>query len=223
MISAHLGTLVAVIIYFWNDFKKFYLLAPLEILQNKKKSNFYFFLKIVTSSIPLIIIGAFLKLYGFKYIYSPSIIALSAIIFSLLLLLSDKNDRKKKINDISFKDSFIIGIVQIFALIPGSSRAGLCITASRFLGLDRISSAKYSMYLSIPAISGATFFMLLEIIKKNSMVLWFEIISIFFISFIFAYFTISFFIKLLKKIIFKFFVFYRIIAAVIFLLLLRSM
>ena len=129
------------------------------------------------------------------------------------------NKTKKKLNDISFKDSFIIGIFQIFALIPGSSRTGVCITAARFLGFNRICAAKYSMYLSIPAISGATFLMFFDIIKQNSFFLWIEVISVFFLSFLFAYFTISFFIKLLKKINFKIFVIYRIIVALSFLIL----
>ena len=97
----------------------------------------------------------------------------------------------------------------------------MCITAARFLGLNRICAAKYSMYLSIPAISGATFLMFFDVLKQNSFFLWIEIITVFFLSFLFAYFTISFFIKLLKKVNFKIFVIYRIIVAVSFLILLN--
>ena len=141
--------------------------------------------------------------------------------FHCYFFFSDRNETKKKLNDISFKDSFIIGIFQIFALIPGSSRAGVCITAARFLGFNRICATKYSMYLSIPTISGATFLMFFDLIKENSFFLWIEVISVFFLSFLFAYFTISFFIKLLKKINFKIFVIYRIIVALSFLIFLN--
>jgi len=222
IIAAHLGTLFAVINYFWEDFKKYFLLGPLEIFVKKKTSNFNLFLNLICGSIPIVILGGFLKFYKINYIYHSWIIACSAIIFSLLLFFSDKNKTTKELNDISFKDSFIIGVFQIFALIPGASRAGLCITAARFLGFNRICAAKYSMYLSIPAISGAAFLMFFEIIKQNSFFLWIEAISVFFLSFLFAYFTISFFIKLLKRINFKIFVIYRIIVAFFFLILFNS-
>ena len=219
MVSAHLGTLLAVINYFWNDLKKYFLIAPFEIFSKKKTFNFYLFLNLVCSSIPIVIFGSLIIFYKTDYMYNSTIIAIVAIIFSLLLLLSDKNKTKKNIEDISFKDSFLIGIFQIFALIPGSSRAGLCITAARFLGFSRICATKYSMYLSVPAIAGASLLMLIKIIEQNSLVVWVEAISIFFLSFVFAYFTISFFIELLKKINFKIFVIYRIAAAITFLIL----
>ena len=218
MIAAHLGTLFAVTIYFWQDFKNYLIFGPLEFFKKKKTFNFNLFLNLVCSSIPIMIFGAFLKLQNINYIYNLSLIACSAIFFSLLLLFSDKNKTNKKLTDISFKDSFFIGILQIFALVPGSSRAGLCITAARFLGYNRICSAKYSMYLSIPAISGASFMMFFDVIKQNSLFLWIETALVFFLSFLIAYFTISFFIKLLKKINFKIFAIYRILIAIIFLI-----
>ena len=221
IVTAHLGTLFAVINYFWKDCKKYFLLGFLEIFSKKKTLNFNLFLNLFYSSIPVVIFGAFLQFYKINYIYHSWLIACSAIIFSLLLFFSDKNKTKKKLNDISFKDALIIGIFQIFALIPGSSRAGVCITAARFLGFNRICAAKYSMYLSIPAISGATFLMFFDVLKQNSFFLWIEVITVFFLSFLFAYFTISFFIKLLKKVNFKIFVIYRIIVAVSFLILLN--
>jgi len=218
MVAAHLGTLFAVINYFWKDCKKYFFLGALETFSKKKTFKFNIFLNLFYSSIPIIIFGTFLKLYNINYIYHSWVIALSAIIFSLLLFFSDKNKTKKKLNNISFRDALIIGIFQIFSLIPGSSRTGLCITAARFLGFNRICATKYSMYLSIPAISGATFLMFIDIVKKNSFFLWIEVISVFFLSFLFAYFTISFFLKLLKKINFNFFVIYRILVAIFFLI-----
>ena len=222
IIAAHLGTLFAVINYFWEDFKKYFILGPLEIFVKKKTFNFNLFLNLIYSSIPIVICGALLKIYKINYIYFSWTISCAAIFFSILLFFSDKNSIERKLNNISFKDSFIIGIFQIFALIPGASRAGLCITAARFLGFNRICATKYSMYLSIPVITGATFLMIFEIVKQNSFIIWVEAISVFIISFIFAYFTISFFIKLLKKINFKIFVIYRILVALFFLILFSS-
>ena len=219
MISAHLGTLLAVINFFWTDFKKYLILGPLEIFSKKKNFNFKLFLNLIIGSIPIIVVGFFIKFFQFDLIYNISLIAISSIFFSIVLFYSDKKTTKRKIEDINFKDSFVIGFFQIFALIPGSSRAGVCITAARFLGFDRISAAKYSMYLAVPAISGATFLMFISLIEKNSIFLWTEVGAVFTLSFLFAYFTISFFINLLKKIDFKIFVIYRIIVATSFLIL----
>ena len=140
-------------------------------------------------------------------------------VFSLLLLISDKNETKRNIKDISFKDAIAIGFFQIFALIPGSSRTGVCISCARFLGFNRICATKYSMYLSIPAILGATLLIFFEILKKNSFFLWIEVSLVFILSFLLAFLTISFFLKLLKKINFTIFVIYRIVIALFFLIL----
>ena len=218
MISAHLGTLLAVINYFWIDFKRYFIIAPFEILKKNKNSDFYLFTNIFYSSIPIILFGFLITVFDVNYIYKAWVISSSAIFFSLLLFFSDKKEIKKNLNNISLKDSIIIGIFQIFALIPGASRAGLWITAARFLGVNRVCATKYSMYLSIPVISGATFLMILNVIEQNSTLIWIELISVFFLSFLFAYFTIDFFIKILKKINFKIFVIYRIIIAIIFLI-----
>ena len=214
IISAHFGTLLAVTIYFNNDLKKYFLLGPLEIFKKKKTNNYKFFLKIVCSSIPIIIFGFLAKLYKISYIYNSTTISCSAIFFSILLLFSDKNKNDKEISNLSYKESFLIGLFQIFALIPGASRAGLCITAARFMGFSRISAAKYSMFLSVPAILGASFLMFINITNTNSNIIWIEAGCVFLLSFLFAYFTISFFIKLLKRISFRFFVIYRIIFAI---------
>ena len=136
--------------------------------------------------------------------------------FAIILFIADKSKIKKKIIDLSTLDALIIGFFQIFSLIPGSSRAGLCISGARFLGLDRISAAIYSMYLSIPSISGAAFLIIFQITKNISSFSWFEIFFAFILSFIFAFMTIDFFIKILRKINLTFFVIYRIIIAILF-------
>ncbi len=218
IVSAHLGTLLAVIYYFWKDVKKFFFYGALEIFQKKKTVNNKIFLSLFYSSIPIIIIGFFFKFYNLNNLLHPITISFIAILFSIILFISDKNKKKKKITQITFKDSIIIGIFQIFSLIPGSSRAGVCISAARFLGFNRICAAKYSMYLSIPTIFGASFLIILDILKENSLIFWIEIISIFSLSFLFAFFTISFFLELLKKFNFTIFIIYRILVAILFLI-----
>ena len=219
IVTAHLGTLFAVIYYFWEDFKKYFIFGSLEIFKKNKTSNFKLLINIFYSSMPIIFFGFIIIFNKLNFIYSPLIISFSAIFFSLLLLISDKNETKTNIKDISFKDAIAIGFFQIFALIPGSSRTGVCISCARFLGFNRICATKYSMYLSIPAILGATLLIFFEILKKNSFFLWIEVSLVFILSFLLAFLTISFFLKLLKKINFTIFVIYRIVIALFFLIL----
>ena len=217
IVSAHLGTLVAVVYYFWKDVKKFFFYGALEIFKKKRSINHKLFLSLFYSSVPIIIFGFFFKFYNLNNLLHPITISFFAILFSLILFISDRNKKTKKLNEITFKDSIIIGFFQVFSLIPGSSRAGVCISAARFLGFNRICATKYSMYLSIPTILGASFLIILDILNENSLILWIEVISIFFISFLFAFFTISYFLQLLKKINFTIFILYRIIIAILFL------
>ena len=89
MISAHLGTLLAVINYFWIDFKRYFIIAPFEILKKNKNSDFYLFTNIFYSSIPIILFGFLITVFDVNYIYKAWVISSSAIFFSLLLFFSN--------------------------------------------------------------------------------------------------------------------------------------
>ena len=215
IVSAHLGTLLAVIYYFWKDVKKIFFYGAMEIFKKKKIINNKLFVCLFYSSLPIIFLGFIFKFYNLNNLLHPISISFVAIIFSAILFISDKNKKVKKLNKITFNESIIIGLFQIFSLIPGASRAGVCISAARFLGFNKICATKYSMYLSIPTIFGASFLIILDILKENSLILWLEIFSIFILSFIFAFFTISYFFQLLKKFNFTIFVVYRIAFAIL--------
>ena len=123
--------------------------------------------------------------------------------------------------DLKWYQALIIGCAQVFALIPGFSRSGTTITASRALGLDREDSAKFSFYLSIPVVAGATLFSLIKdntitIISENLMIFGIGIL----ISFIVGLLCISFLLKYIKKNDFKIFMIYRIILGLIVLVML---
>lgn len=216
MISAHFGTLFAVINYFKKDVKKYFILGFISYVKKENTFNSKFFINIFYSTIPIIIFGGILHFNSFEIFYNKITIIITTILFAIILFLADKSNIKKELNDLSLKDALIIGLFQIFALIPGSSRAGLCISAARYLGFDRISAATYSMYLSIPTILGASLLIISEIGIKTYSISWFECFSVFILSFLFAFITIDFFIKILKKINLTFFVIYRIFIAVLF-------
>ena len=145
-ISLHLGSLIAIIIFFRKELLNFSKNKNLSIL-------------IILGSMPLIIIGyTFYSTGLINYLRNLEIIAWTTLLFGILLYLSDRSDVKKKIDiEINYKSILIIGLFQILAIIPGVSRSGIVITASRFLNFDRVDSSKIAFYLSIPALAGASF------------------------------------------------------------------
>ena len=200
-VSLHLGSLLAIVVYFWRDL--------IDFSKNKKKLYLIFF-----GSIPLIIVGYVLYISNLiNHLRNLELIAWTTLIFGLLLYFSDKNKTDKIVEkDLSKKDIIFIGMLQILSLIPGVSRSGINITAGRFVKYSRIDSAKISFFLSIPALAGASLLGLKDILKDP-----FEFNSIIFltisISFIFSYLTIKFLLYYLNKFSLKIFVFYRIIIA----------
>ena len=122
---------------------------------------------------------------------------------------------KKKIEtNLNIKNILIIGIFQILALIPGVSRSGIVITIGRFLKFNRVDSTKISLYLSIPAIAGASFLSLNEIASQNTEFNILILLSIFF-SFIFSFLTIKYFLIYVKNFSLNIFVVYRILLSLI--------
>ena len=137
------------------------------------------------------------------------------LIFGVLLYFADKSRFDKKISsNLNFKTIFIIGLFQVFSLIPGVSRAGITITAARILKFNRVDSSKISFLLSIPALSGASFLGLKDIFEQSFEFNYLVIIAIV-SSFIFSFVTVKFFLDYINKFSMNAFVIYRIIIALI--------
>jgi len=202
-ISFHLGSLFAIIFYFRNDL--------LNITKNKN-----LFLLIILGSLPLIIIGYIFFTTGLvDYFRNLKIIAWTTLLFGLLLFFSDRSKINQKLDtNLNYKTILIVGLFQILAIIPGVSRSGIAITASRFLNFDRVDSSKIAFYLSIPALAGASFLGIKDILNSS---INFELIFLFSIifSFFISYLTIKYFIIYVKKFDLKFFVYYRIFLSLI--------
>ena len=202
-ISLHLGSLLAIIFYFRKDL--------INITKNKNLA-----LLIILGSFPLIIIGYIFYTTGLiDQIRNLEIIAWTTLLFGILLYFSDRFKTYNKIDSsLSLKNILLIGFFQILAIIPGVSRSGIVITASRFLNFDRTDSLKISFYLSIPALAGASFLGLKDIFETGIELNLFFLYSICF-SFIISYLTIKFFLIYVKKFSLNFFVYYRIFLALV--------
>tara|TARA_B100001142_G_C14197679_1_gene602489 strand:- start:164 stop:931 length:768 start_codon:yes stop_codon:yes gene_type:complete len=209
-VSLHLGSLFAIIFYFKKD---------LLNLQNNKK----LLMLIIIGSLPIIIVGYFLYNSGLIYILRDiKIIAWTTIIFGIFLYIADKNDLSKNIkSNLNLKTILYIGFFQILALIPGVSRAGITITAGRFLKFNRYDSSKISFLLSIPALTGASFLNLKNVFEKNLELNYLVLISIS-LSFLFSYFTVKFFLDYINKFSLNIFVLYRVLVGIILLIIIYN-
>ena len=202
-ISLHLGSLLAILFYFRS-----------EIFNLKNNLNLFY--KIIIATIPLVIIGYFLYSTGIIYEFrNIKVIVWTTFGGAILLHIADRRKIFNNLeNSFNFKSALIIGLFQIIALIPGTSRAGITITAGRILGFDRTDSTKISFYLSIPALAGASVIGIKDLLKENIEFNFIVLVGIF-LSFIISLITIKYFLKFIKKFSFKIFVFYRIILSLI--------
>ena len=202
-ISLHLGSLLAILFYFRNEIFNL-------------KNNLNLFNKIIVATLPLIIIGYFLYSTGIIYEFrNIKVIVWTTFAGAILLHIADRRKIFNNLeNSFNFKSALIIGLFQIIALIPGTSRAGITITAGRILGFNRTDSTKISFYLSIPALAGASAIGIKDLLKENIEFNFIVLVGIF-LSFIFSLITIKYFLKFIKKFSFKIFVFYRIILSLI--------
>jgi undecaprenyl-diphosphatase len=220
-----LGTLLAILIYFWNDL---WLISKDFLKENISKRKAFadqsFNSKmgwyIIIGSIPVVIIGL-----GFKDIIEGAltknlyVIGTSLVVLGIILAAAEKVGKfKKDLTDIKWYDALVVGFAQSLALIPGSSRSGTTITAGIFLGFKRETAARFSFLLSVPAILGSGLLQLYEALEYIDLsgILTLTIATI--ASAVSGYLTIGFLLKFLRSNSTFVFVFYRIIlgASIIF-------
>jgi len=199
-ICLHLGSLIAIIVYFRNDLFHFV-------------KNRIFLIKILVGTVPIIPVGYIL--YQTKLIdqlRNLEVIGWMSLIFGILLYISDKSKVTKKIDtEFTNKSAVFIGLFQVLALIPGVSRSGITITSGRMLGFNRFDSTKISYFLSIPTLAAASIMGIFNIYKEESAELNFLAIIAVIFSFIFSYVTIAIFFNFIKKFSLNVFIIYRIV------------
>ena len=202
-ISLHLGSLFAIILFFKKD---------LFDLQNNQK----LLSLIIIGSIPLIIFGYILHTTELVHLLrNIKIIAWTTLFFGIILYFADQRKVDQNIStNLNIKSIIFIGIFQILALIPGVSRAGITMTAARFLKFNRVDSGKISFLLSIPALTGASFLGLKDLSYQSIEINLIVILAVI-LSFLFSYITVKFFLSYLNKFSLNIFVIYRVIISII--------
>jgi len=222
-----LGTMLAVLVYFWKDLiniiKDFVhdnIIKPVKYSEQKINSKLGWL--IIIGTIPVVIIGlAFKDAIEGALTKNLYVIAASLIVLALILALAEKIAKfKKDIGNITVLDSIIIGIAQAISLIPGSSRSGTTITAGLFVGLRRDAAARFSFLLSVPAVLASGVLQLYEALKFIDQTMAVNIIVATVVSGISGYLAIDFLLKYLKKNTTFVFIFYRIALGIFILILL---
>ncbi|NQZ11482.1 MAG: undecaprenyl-diphosphate phosphatase [Algicola sp.] len=214
-VATHVGTLFAVLLYFRQDVYQL-TTAWFESLRGKKSSNSNLAWCIILGTIPAGLAGLLLKDYIEIYTRNIAVIATTTIVFGLLLGWADKYAKQTLIiEQITFKNALLIGLAQAMALIPGTSRSGITMTAGLMLGLDRQSAARFSFLLSIPIIVLAGGYQGLKLATGDDAVAWDAIILGTVLSFFSAYACIHLFLKWIERVGMKPFVIYRLALGVI--------
>ena len=205
-ISLHLGSLLAIVFFFKKDL--------FNLKHNQKLLKL-----IIIGSIPLVIFGYILHSTELIHLLrNIKVIAWTTLFFGIILYFADQRKIDQNIStNLNIKSIMFIGLFQILALIPGVSRAGITMTAARFLNFNRVDSGKISFLLSIPALAGASFLGLKDASNETIEINLLVIVAII-LSFLFSYLTIKFFLNYINKFSLNIFVIYRIIIALILLL-----
>ncbi len=209
-VAVHFGSLFAVMVYFRDDIRKVLFAWFSSVLGGETTENSRLGWAVIIGTIPAVIVGFLMKDYIETVLRNPLVIAATTIIFGLLLWYSDATATHHRTEKtLTAKDALKIGLAQALALIPGTSRSGITMTAGLMLGLTRNASARFSFLLSIPLILAATGLKTKDLIESGLAVDWFGLIFVTVLSMISAYICIHYFLKLVNQIGMLPFVIYR--------------
>ena len=212
-VALHFGTLLAIGIFFFKDWIKLIKGGYDQAVKKKKTFEGKMFWYIVIATIPGGIIGYLLDHYCSDILTRPEIIGCALIFMGIILYIIDRKAKSKvKYEEMNFKQTFLIGLSQALAFIPGVSRSGVTMTTARAMGIERESAAKYSFMLSAPIVLAATIFKLKDFVFS---VPFFVGILV---SFLVGIVVIKFLLKYLQKGDFKIFAIYRIVIGIVVLL-----
>jgi undecaprenyl-diphosphatase len=214
-VAVHIGSLLAIIIYFWRDVRGLAQGGLATVGIGEAPAQRRLFLWLALGTIPAVVVGFLLKsndlLDSFR---STQLVATNLIIYGILLGLADRFGKEERsYEDMSLRDAIIVGAAQALALIPGTSRSGVTMTAARFLGYKRVEAARFSFLLSIPAVAGAGTLAALDLAEASAQMQWDALVTGA-LTFVAAFATMAFLMNFLRKATMMLFVAYRILLGV---------
>lgn len=209
-----LGAILAVIVLYFNKLNPF----SSKKTNDEKKDTWNLWLKVIIGCLPAAVIGLLFDDKIDSLFYNYQTVAVTLILYGMLFILIENKKRKSKINsldELSYSVVFMIGLFQVLALIPGTSRSGATILGALLLGVSRSIATEYTFFLAIPVMFGASFLKMLKFgFSYTSYELLILLVGVF-VSFIVSLLAIKFLVKYIKKHDFKVFGIYRIILGIL--------
>lgn len=215
-VALHVGTLLAVVLYFWRDLWAMITHFLTFCIKGFKSSNYdekvRLAFSLVIATLPAVIVGFLLKRMDLDEVRQVSLIAVTSIVFALVLFVTDHfGSKSKDIKDITLLRGFLIGLGQAIALIPGVSRSGICISVALALGFTRTSAARFAFLMSIPSILGAATLTAYDVVNEEVPIIWGNIGLGILLSALAGLAAIHFLLKFLNRHSLNIFVIYRIL------------
>ncbi len=214
-VAVHIGTLSAVVVYFRHELARIVVSCVGQLAGKGSTADSNLGWQLLIATLPIIIVGFIGKDFVDQYLRSTTVIASATIVFALVLLWADKKSGGElTLADLTWKSALFIGVLQILALVPGTSRSGITMTAALFCKLDRESSSRFSFLLSIPVIAGAGTLLFIDLLSLKS-VNWLVICYATLVAAVVAFSCIHFFLKVISRMGFMPFVAYRLLLGII--------
>lgn len=222
-VAVHLGSLIAVVSYFRADLYRI-VVAWCRSLGNRAatpESQLGWWL--IIGTVPVALAGLFLGGLIEQYLRSILVIAIATIVFGIILGIADKKgSRIHKIDKLNWRSAVIIGMAQMLALIPGTSRSGITMTAALALGFERREAARYSFFLAIPVIVLSGAYETVKLVGQESLIPWYGFIMGIVVSALTALLCIHFFLALVNRIGMMPFVWYRLVLGIALLVIVQT-
>ncbi len=208
-VAVHVGTLLSILVYFRQD-----IFSMIKGITKPKSNEFGLMRHLIIASIPVIITGFIIHKIEPSFICMIEIMAWMMLIFGVVLWFADRFKNTKTLNEMTNFQAFLVGLSQAFALVPGVSRSGITMTSARFLGFSRVEAARFSLLLSIVAISGAGFLSAQDLMKTDGLNIGYDVLIAIALSFASGWLAITLMMKWLSKATFLPFAIYRIILGI---------
>lgn len=212
-VALHIGSLLAVLVYFQQDLRRLLLAFIESVTQQRHSQDSKLAWMLMAATVPAGLCGLLLGGYIEQYARSIAFVGVTSIVFGILLYLSDRLGNKGRgLSELDWRTALVIGFAQILALIPGTSRSGVTMTAALFCNLDRAAAARFSFLLAIPIIAASGLLRGIELLQDGSAsVEWLVLLYAVAVSAGVAYLCIHYFLQLIERVGFLPFVIYRVL------------
>lgn len=215
-VAVHFGSLAAVCIFFRRDIASL-IAGGFQVLGgNVKTPESRMALAIAMGTVPAAVAGLLFASWIEVNLRNPAVIVYTLAGYGIIMALADRYGRRERnVSDVGYKDAIVIGCAQALALVPGTSRSGVTITAARILGFERQDAARFSFLLSAPVILLAAGYKFVELLSSDLVVAWGQLGLGALVACIVAYISIEFFMRVVTRIGLAPFAIYRLILAAV--------